>query len=81
MAVMRASAPAVGFGDVVVDLAIGLVLFVVVITVTAVLMFILQAVLPHGDTGADALYNADEAEEQPEEDHAEPAPPNAASGR
>lgn len=81
MAVMRANVPAAGFSDVVVDLAIGVVLFVVVIAVTAVLMFILQAVLPRGDTGADALYNADEAAPLPDEEHAEEAKRNAASGR
>ena len=80
MAAMRASALAVGFGDVAVDLVIGAVLFVVVIAVTAVLMFILQAVLPGGDAGATEADAAGDVEEEGQEDEAEPAPPHAASG-
>jgi hypothetical protein len=56
--------PAVGFGDIVVDLAVGGVLFVVVVSVTVVLMSILQAVLPHGDTEADAIAAAEAADDE-----------------
>jgi hypothetical protein len=68
--------PAVGLGDVIVDLAIGAVLFVVVVTVTAVLMFILQAVLPGGDAG-DGQPPIEDGDDRGD---TEPAPPRAASG-
>jgi hypothetical protein len=52
-----ASAPlAFGLLDSVVILVVAVVLFVVVVAVTAVLMGLLQAVLPSGDSGADALH-------------------------
>jgi hypothetical protein len=78
MAAMRAavSVPAVGFGDLVVDLAIGAALFIVVVVVTAVLMVILQAVLPGGDAGAERLGDVRAVDDT----EAEPAPPHAASG-
>jgi hypothetical protein len=55
--------PAVGLGEFLIDLGIGAVLFGVVVTVTAVVMVILQAVLPHGDTEADALAAAHHEDE------------------
>ena len=57
------AAPALGLGEFFIDLVLGAVLFVVVIAVTAVVMSILQAVLPHGDTEADALAAADPGED------------------
>jgi hypothetical protein len=56
-------APAVGLGEFLVDLAVGAVLFGVVVTVTVVVMVIIQAVLPHGDSEADALASAQHDED------------------
>jgi hypothetical protein len=66
---------AMDLGGALVAVAIGAVLFVVVITVCAVLLFLLQAVLPHGDTSAepgpadahpgDEEVSAEETQNQP----------------
>jgi hypothetical protein len=64
MAMPAQPVPAVDLGGALVAVAVGAVLFVVVITVCAVLLFLLQAVLPHGDTSAEPAL----AEDQPGDD-------------
>lgn len=61
---LAGAAPAMGPGEFLIDLLLGAVLFVVVIAVTAVVMTILQAVLPHGDTEADALAERERADDE-----------------
>lgn len=48
--------------------------FAVVAGIAAVILALLQAVLPGGDTGADALHRA---EQERQEQHAEPPFPDA----
>ena len=56
MAVLGIQVTALALGDVLVVVAIGAVLFVVVCVVAAVLMALLQSVLPRVDTEAEAVH-------------------------